>query len=490
MFELMWAYFGKEILSNLLVFAGTGITGYSGYMGYKAIFSKDVDYIKDWVRHIFIYGTTGSGKTTIALKLFHKFVNDPRRFGTFFISPDVKTTNRILSVIPDWREEDTVVINVTDKMPIGCNLAFSGDIKEYEIHLYADDIVEMIKHLYKDNAWGDLIEEGVRMSAMAILEYAVKTNDNVSLLDVIKFLKDEQYRYSVKGCIDNYFVKDYWDTYDFESNDYKKLMIRFRKPLVSPYILECLCQERNFDLIKAVNENKIIVLQLGGTLGEADSKLIASMFFSKFTRAVYSERIKVKSFEVFCDEIHLYLDLLANNFSTGLAVLRKFNIGLVLITQAIYQLSEKIKGAIELCNTKYVYRPTDKDIAALVKMFQDYDLKASTFKKLKTGQCMLEELVGGETKDPKKKYYKMILSSEYPTEKTKRIRELSRQKYGTPRHIVKNYIRDKILNDINIYDALVIDVTPDNIVPIRGGKKDDNRKGHTNTLSVSPFEVP
>src|SRR5581483_552858 len=105
----------------------TGEQVETGFLGYDLEQRRRVVIPHDArTRGTYVVGTTGSGKSTL---LLHLIVQDMQAgYGLLSIDPHGEITQSILNRIPDHRQQDVRLLDVTNtKQPFGLNLFHCDD---------------------------------------------------------------------------------------------------------------------------------------------------------------------------------------------------------------------------------------------------------------------------------------------------------------------------------------------------------------------------
>ena len=205
--------------------------------------------IKDRMRHSYIIGQTGTGKSTFCInQVLWAIKND---YSGMFIDVHGKDSVDILDCIPPDHIDRVVYIDPTnDNSVIGIPLLSGG------VELATEALISIFDTLWPGFI-GPSTEDVLRMAALAVLP------NGGNLLDVYLMIVDENYRDSVQ--IKDDVVREFWKVTfpDLIKKDKSRLnppTNKLRKLIMSKVCRQTLCQSNpKFDMGKAMDENKFII---------------------------------------------------------------------------------------------------------------------------------------------------------------------------------------------------------------------------------------
>lgn len=222
---------------------------------------------KDRGGHMYVIGKTGTGKSTL---IENMVISDMRAGnGLALIDPHGDLAENILHFIPEERIDDVIYFNPADiEYPIAFNPLDRAhpDLN----HLIASGFISVFKKLWPDY-WGPKMEHVLRNSIMALLEYPERT-----ILDLPRFLADDNFRKKVIPFITHPQVKEFW-TMEFEkysrwfkSESTSPILNKVGQFLTSIPVRNIVGQKKSsFYLRKVMDEKKILIANLSkGKIGE------------------------------------------------------------------------------------------------------------------------------------------------------------------------------------------------------------------------------
>ena len=388
--------------------------------------------------HIYIVGKTGTGKSTLIQNMVISDVNDGN--GLALIDPHGDLSDNILSFVPKKRVKDVIYFNPGDiDYPIAFNPLESVHPDQH--HIVASGLISVFKKIWSE-FWGPRLEHILRNSILTLLE-----RPNSTILDIPRLLTDKDFRGGIIWKVKNQQVREFW------FSEFEKYSAYLKTEAVSP-ILNKMGQfltsfplrnivgqkDNTFDLRKAIDEGKILIVNLAkGKIGEDNCSLLGSMIVTKIwlsalSRANLPEE-KRRSFYLYVDEIHSFLTL---SFADILSEARKYGLHMTLAHQYIDQLDEKVRGAIfGNVGTVISFRVGIDDAEHLAKQFYPI-FNQNDLINIPNYHIYLKLMVDGATSQP---FNAITLP---PPEKVrsykKEIIKLCREKYSRPRKEVETAI--------------------------------------------------
>ncbi|OGM94285.1 hypothetical protein A2524_01270 [Candidatus Wolfebacteria bacterium RIFOXYD12_FULL_48_21] len=317
---------------EISIFAKTNFRNQSVNFGIK---------MNDRLRHMYIVGKSGTGKTTMMKNLM---INDIKNgFGVAVLDPHGEFVEELLKHVPEDRIKDVIYVNPADiENPVGFNpLERVGD---EHAHLVASAVMGVFQKIWVD-AWSARMEYILNNTLLALLEYPGTT-----LLSIMRMLAEKEYRLKVVSNLKDPVIKSFWENEFAKYTD--KFMTEAIAPLQNkvgqfssnPVIRNIIGQPKStIDMRKAMDEGKILICNLSqGRLGEDNSALLGAMIITKIQLAAMS-RIDIPESER--RPFFLYIDEF-QNFSTGsftkiFAEARKYGLGLTLAHQYVDQLKKE-----------------------------------------------------------------------------------------------------------------------------------------------------
>jgi hypothetical protein len=393
-------------------------------------------------RHCYIIGKSGVGKSKLLEIMARQDI--AYNYGLCVIDPHGDVIQNLLDFIPEERIEDVILLDPSDREhPFSFN-PLQKVHPEFK-HQLTQDLVEVMQKQFGAN-WTPRLEHVFRFTTLALLDYP-----NATMRGMISMLTDRNYRQRVIEFIEDDMVRRFWAiefadwSEKFDAEAIIPLVNKLGQFLSNPLLRNIFGQKENkIDLEKAINEQKIILVNLSkGLLGEENSSFLGSMILTKIkqagmARARLPEKER-KDFYLYVDEFH---NVVTEAFENLLSEARKYGLCLTVAHQYMGQLLPKVKSAV-LGNsgTIIVFRVGGEDAVILKpEMAPIFDVKDMI--NLGTQEFYIKMTIDGETYDPFSAETLKILPPPHPSFKD-RIIESSRQKYTISADSAKKLIAEE-----------------------------------------------
>ncbi len=311
------------------------------------------------MRHVYILGATGTGKSTMLLSMIQQDVEHNK--GLCVIDPHGDLIEQVLSIVPRKRIPEVVYFNPDDiSYPMGINLleltpglSIEDTVREKEF--IAESIISVFHKIYSDKYSGPRMEYILRNTI-----HTAFTVPDATLFTIYKLLINTHFRTSVVRNLTDENLKDFWN-YEFKkAGDYQKVKMispitnkigRFLFSPTAKRILEQPYSTINFDTI--LNEGKVLLCNLSkGKIGEDNSSVFGVLIMAKIQLAALKRaRMKLEDRKDF----YLYVDEFQNfatpAFAQILSEARKYRLGAILAHQTTSQIEEDSLVNVTLANT-------------------------------------------------------------------------------------------------------------------------------------------
>lgn len=238
--------------------------------------------IEDALRHTHILGPTGVGKSTVLLNLIASDVAAGR--SVVVIDPKGDLARDALTVIPEHRAEEVVVLDPTAPDPVGLNPFADAGV---HAPLVADRILAVFRALFP-SAFGPATADAIHAS---LLTLAAK--ERSTLADLPRLLTDDRFRGTFTARLDDLALLQFWAQYEARSAAARAAAIgpvlnRLRQFLLRPSIRAVLDQPSpRFDLRDLFTKRRILVVSLNrGLLGPVAAELLGSLLVSQLWQLI------------------------------------------------------------------------------------------------------------------------------------------------------------------------------------------------------------
>lgn len=400
-------------------------------------------------RHVYIVGQTGTGKTTLLQTMILHDIQAGH--GLCVLDPHGDLFRQLLGKIPDERVEDVIVVDPADtEFPVGINLLECQTPEQR--HFVANEICEIITRLMEDEygarageMMGPLFHLHTRMNLLLVMSNPDEPGTLIQFYNI--FQENGFWKRWMPLKWDEPMLKR-WVSQVLPEQDYTgigssdKISLgdwvssKFAGLVFDPKLRYIFGQRHStIDLRKAMNEGKVILVNLSkGLLGIPNARLFGMIFLTKLYAAAM-ERAKMpenqrRDFFIYVDEFHA---VATQSFINLLSEGRKFGVNLVLANQFITQIrNERImEGILGNVGTLVCFRLGPEDAMRLeqefLPVFHRFDLMnlpnwVACVRALRRGQQVKPFTLETES-----------VGIAYDEQKSLKVREISREIYGRPR---------------------------------------------------------
>lgn len=342
----------------------------------------------DRMRHFYVIGQTGTGKTTILLNMIRQDLQNGHGFCV--IDPHGQLVEDILPHVPRHRADDIIVFDPSDlERPMGLNLLEAHTPEEAE--MVALDAMNMMIKMFNEETFGPRIQDYFRNGVLTLMA----DPNGSALTDIVRLFTDDDFQRMKVRHVVNPIVKSFWTNQMAKTGAREKAeMIPYFAAKFSGFISNGMMRniigqtKSAFEFGTAMDTNKVLLMNLSkGTTGELNSKLLGLMIVQKIQMAALRRQSQAKADRV---DFFLYIDEFQNyvtdSIESILSEARKYRLGLNIAHQYIAQIDQGgAKGGVNLkdavfgnVGTMVSYKISAQDAEVLAKemmpAFNDSDL--------------------------------------------------------------------------------------------------------------------
>jgi GTPase SAR1 family protein len=403
---------------------------------------------EDRLRHLYIIGQTGTGKTTLLKQMIRQDILNGD--GVCVIDPHGSDIQDVLSYVPKERLEDLVYFDPSyTARPMGLNM-LEYDIRFPEQKTFVvNEMLSIFNKLFDMKvAGGPMFEQYFRNSVMLVLEDPESGN---TLLDVSRVLSNKQFRDLKISKCKNPLVIQFWKEIAEKAggeaslaNIVPYIVSKFDVFLQNDIMRPIIAQEKSsFNFREIMDQKKILLVNLSkGRLGDINANLIGLIIVGKILMAALS---RVDSLGKDLAPFYLYIDEFQNittdSISTIFSEARKYKLSLTVAHQFIAQLEEDIRDSV-FGNVGSIasFRVSSEDAEYLEKQFAP-TFSAKDLMSIDNLNCYMKMLASGRPVKP------FNLFIPFPPRGDNalidKVKELSYLKYGRDRELVESEIMKK-----------------------------------------------
>jgi hypothetical protein len=450
-------HFPYGVVSSQLKQAKSGIAGAPIEMGSEGIIlgvnkyrGKDTEIHmarEDRVRHMYVVGQTGAGKTNLLLNMITQDIQNGD--GVCYIDPHGTDIQTILARIPKERIDDVIYFDpaYTDR-PMGLNMLEYDPKYPEQKTFVVNELMSIFNKLFDmKTSGGPMFEQYFKNSAFLVMEHP---ESGATLLEIGRVLSDKAFRDMKLSHCKNPIISEFWKSAEQTTGDQSianfvpYITSKFDNFISNDIMRPVVLQEKSvFNFRDIMDNKKILLVNLSkGRLGEINANLIGLLIVGKIQMAALS---RVDMYGQKMNDFYLYIDEFQNvttdSISSILSEARKYRLSLNIAHQYISQLEEGIKNAVfGNVGSMAVFRVSSEDATFLESKFKP-TFTASDIMKLDNFNAYLSMLINGQPTKPFN--IETIKPVDGNFEVADKIKQLSYLKYGRPRAEIEEEIMDK-----------------------------------------------
>lgn len=317
-----------------------------GISDYRSITVPIGIYDEDRLRHVYVVGKTGTGKSKFLLSLM---INDVvAGKGVGIIDPHGDAIDELMMHIPESRKDDVIIFDPTDEeFPFCMNPL---DVQENESkQILAKGFIDIFEKFFGAN-WNSKLEHVLRMLFLALLD-----KPDATLYDMIRALTDKDFRYEMINYVGDDVVRN------FRTNEFAGWSQQFNTEAIMP-ILNKVGQLLSIDIIKNIfaspeskldlrsvmDTKKILLIKLPkGKLQSEVMGFLGAMFVTKiFQTAMGRANLEKKDRIPFFLYIDEFQNFATKTFNEILSEARKYGLSLAVAHQFISQIPKDISESL------------------------------------------------------------------------------------------------------------------------------------------------
>ncbi|MDO8623828.1 MAG: DUF87 domain-containing protein [bacterium] len=407
---------------------------------------------EDRLRHLYIIGQTGTGKTGLMKSMIIEDMKAGR--GVCFIDPHGNDILDILAAVPEERHQDVIYFDPADlSHPFGLNFLEYDPARPEQKTFIVNELLMIFRRLYGDvpESMGPAFEQYFRNATLLVME---DPSTGSTMLDIARVLSNAEFRKMKLAKSMNPIINQFWNDIatkaggdaslenivpyitnkfdDFTAND-------FIRPIVGQ-------QESSFKFREVIDNKKILLVNLSkGRLGERNANLLGLIIVGKLFMAALSRadnpRASYPPFYLYIDE---FQNVTTDSIPGILSEARKYRLSLTMAHQFLKQIEEKTRNAIfGNVGSMAIFRVGEEDAEFFEKQFVPV-FKALDFVNIEFRNCYLKMLAHGVPQKPFN-----VKTPDLPPGNPAHIDQLiqlSSQTYGRDRASVEAMIRERYLS--------------------------------------------
>lgn len=390
---------------------------------------------QDRLRHLWIAGPTGVGKSTLLANLISHDIH--RGYGLIAIDARSDLITDVLARVPDNRADDVIILDptITDH-PVGFNPLASSHRE-----LATEFVLHVLHSIYRES-WGPRTADVLRASLLTLTHTTPATGGRYTLCELPELLTNTGFRRQITSQPLSAGLGEFWRWYEALSDRERLHVIapvlnKLRAFTLSTPLRLLLGQSRGLDFTDVFTRRRIVLVPLKkGLLGAETamligSLLVAAVWHATLTRAAIPEQQRHPMWmylDEFQDIVRLPIDV-----ADMLAQARGLKLGLTLAHQHLHQLAPEIRaGVLGTTQSQLVFQLQHDDAKILAPRFTP--LTTHDLTTLGTYDIALRACVAGATLAPVTGHtYPLPPPTRDPTD----LALASTTRYGQPRDVIE-----------------------------------------------------
>lgn len=391
------------------------------------------------VRHLHVLGPSGTGKSTLCQRMVQQDL--AAGLGVCLVDFKADLVRSVLATAEAHeRRDDIVMLDVTDKAPLGLNPLQSPDAQQAEVAI--ENLTGLFRALWT-SAWGPRTDDLVR-GALRTLCFS----GNYTLAEVPTLLLQPVFRRRLVGRIDDPSLQEFWGWYEALS-DSERISItapalnKMRTWLMRPQIRALCGQSQPAISIREIfASNKVLIVPLAaGSIGTEAASLLGAIVLSEIFNATRARAAVPPAdrspFVVYLDEFQ-HVAHLAVPMADVLAESRGLGVGFVMANQHLGQLGRTLQTDV-LANprSRATFQLGAGDARVMARELGG-GLTPNDLMGLGAFEVVAQIHAAGRTQPP---LTAQTLPAPEPAHDPELIRQLSRARYGVDRQTVEDEIQ-------------------------------------------------
>lgn len=310
--------------------------------------------LEDRLRHFYVIGQTGTGKTTLMKNMIAQDIRDGH--GVCFIDPHGTDITDVLGAVPAERHQDVIYFDPAEtSMAMGLNMLEFDPAHPEQKTFVVNELFSIFQKLYGavPESMGPMFEQYFRNATLLVLE---DPDSGSTLLDISRVFADAKYRKMKLDKARNPVVVQFWNDIATQAggeaaleNIVPYITSKFDTFTANDFMRPIIGQQRSsFNFRQLMDERKILLVNLSkGRLGEINANLIGMIIVGKLLMAALSRVDDAsRNYATFFLHMDEFQNISTDSIAAILSEARKYKLGLTVAHQFIAQLDEKIRDAV------------------------------------------------------------------------------------------------------------------------------------------------
>lgn len=420
-----------------------------GINTYRDVETKAYLTPEDRLRHLYVIGQTGTGKTTLLKNMIVQDIHAGA--GVCMIDPHGSDIEDVLAAIPQERVGDVIYFDPAHTEDVmGLNmLEYDPQYPEQKTFVI-NELFSIFKKLYSGSpeSMGPAFEQYFRNATALVMEDPATGN---TMLDISRIFADPRFRELKLSRSQNPVINQFWReiaakaTGDQGLQNYGPYITnKFDVFTANDVMRPIIAQERSaFRLRDVMDSRKILLINLSkGRLGDINANLIGLIIVGKILMAALS---RVDSIGQDLPPFYLYIDEFQNittdSISAILSEARKYKLSLTIAHQFLAQIEEDIRDAVfGNVGSMAAFRVGAEDAEKLAEQFAP-NVTALDLMNIENRHAYIRLLAHGIPQKP----FSIGTVKPFGGDRARStyLKELSYKRYGRPKLAVQEEIKKR-----------------------------------------------
>lgn len=348
--------------------------GHNVYRGQDSIIRLKT---ADRRRHVYIIGTTGSGKSVLMAAMAKQDI--AAGHGVCVVDPHGSLIEEVMTGLPAERLHDVILFDPADTdRPVGLNMLEAKTPAERDAAV--QEMIAIFMKLFPPEVIGPMFEHNMRNAMLTLME-----DDEFpgTIVDIPRIFTDKAFQQYKVSKVKDPVVRAFWEKEMAKTSDFHKsemlgyLISKVGRFVENSMMRNIIGQPRSgFNFRQIMDQRKILLVNLSkGKIGEVNAYLLGLIIVAKLQMAALG-RADVPEDQR--PDFYLYIDefqnFITDSIATILSEARKYKLNLIMAHQYMGQLVQgtdpKVRDAV-LGNvgTMVAFRIGAEDAEILAKYF-------------------------------------------------------------------------------------------------------------------------
>jgi hypothetical protein len=269
---------------------------------------------EDRMRHMYVIGQTGTGKTTVMKNMIAQDI--AAGHGVCYIDPHGTDIQDILSYIPRERIDDVIYFDPAyTARPMGLNMLEYDPKYPEQKTFVVNELMNIFNKLFDmKTSGGPMFEQYFKNSAFLVMEHP---ESGSTLLEIGRVLADKEFREMKLSHCKNPIITQFWRGAEQTTGDQSLanfvpyITSKFDNFISNDIMRPVVLQEKSvFNFRDIMDNKKILLVNLSkGRLGDINANLIGLLIVNKIQMAALS---RVDMYGQKMQDFFLYIDEFQN----------------------------------------------------------------------------------------------------------------------------------------------------------------------------------